>query len=213
MAAAPLIVPTLIPSGALHFAAVQQSATAQDVIDALSTLEDVRDDVLGDLEDGGWAVQAIQRPRPGKPWDEEELKQLGNGKPAVCSIPWSDSNLVAGLLTLSDPIAPLLPAAGPVPLQRHFSAFPLTSHLHTPSIRLVSLHPSLTLNLLFLRVPEIDDGFAMKWYLARSTTVEEVIEGVAEEMGLTKIITGPGGGAVDYALEEAWISSTGEEGE
>lgn len=52
----------------------------------------------------------------------------------------------------------------------------------------------------------------MQWYLARSTTVEEVIEGVAEEMGLTKVITGPGGGTVDYALEEAWISNTGEEG-
>jgi len=213
MAAAPLIVPTLIPSGALHFTAVQQSATAQDVIDALSTLEDVHDDVLGDLEDGGWAVQAIRRPRPGKPWDEEELNQLGNGNLAVYSSSWPDPVLVPALLTTSDPIAPLLPAAAPVPLQRHFSAFPLTSHLHTPSIRLVSLHPSLTLNLLFLRVPEIDDGFAMQWYLARSTTVEEVIEGVAEEMGLTKVITGPGGGNVDYVLEEAWISNTGEEGE
>jgi len=119
----------------------------------------------------------------------------------------------AGLLALSDPIAPLLPAAGPAPLQRHFSAFPLTSHLHKPSIRLVSLHPSLTLNLSFLRVPEIDDGFVMQWYLARSTTVQEVIEGVAEEMGLTRVITGPGGGTVDYVLEEAWISNTGEEGE
>lgn len=82
MAGAPLIVPTLIPSGALHFAAVQQSATAQDVIEALSTLEDVRDDLLGDLEDTGWAIQKIRRPPPGKPWEEEELNQLGNGKPA-----------------------------------------------------------------------------------------------------------------------------------
>jgi len=213
MAAAPLIVSTLIPSGALHFAAVQQSATVQDIIDALSPLEDVRDDVLGDLEDGGWAVQTIRRPRPGKPWDEEELKQLGNGKHALYPSSWPNSVLVAALLTPSDPIAPLLPAVEPAPLQRHFSAFPLTSHLHTPSIRLVSLHPSLTLNLSFLRVPEIDDGFTMQWYLVRSTTVEEVIEGVAEEMGLTKVITGPGGGTVDYALEEAWISSTGEEGE
>jgi len=120
--------------------------------------------------------------------------------------------LVAALLAPSDLIAPLLPAAAPAPLQRHFSAFPLTSHLHKPSIRLVSLHPSLILNLSFLRVPEIDDGFTMQLYLARSTTVEEVIESVAEEMGLTKVITGPGGGIVDYTLEEAWISSTGEEG-
>ena len=85
MAAAPLIVPTLISSGALHFAAVQQSATALDVIDALSTLEYVRDDVLGDLEDSGWAVQRIRRPLPGKPWEENELKQLGNGNTALRS--------------------------------------------------------------------------------------------------------------------------------
>jgi len=83
MAVAPLIVPTLIPSGALHFAAVRQSATAQDVIDALSTLDDVRGDVLGDLEDSEWAVQRIRRPQPGKPWEEEELKQLGNGNHAL----------------------------------------------------------------------------------------------------------------------------------
>lgn len=122
-------------------------------------------------------------------------------------------SLYVALLAPSEPIAQLLPAAGPAPLHRHFSAFPLTSHLHKPSIRLVSLHPSLTLDLSFLRVPEIDDGFALQWYLARSTTVQEVIEGVAEEMGLTKVITGPGGGTVDYILEEAWISNTGEEGE
>jgi diaphanous 1 len=85
MAAPPLIVPTLMPSGALHFAAVQQSATAQEVIDALSTLEGVYDDVLGDLEDNGWAVQKIRRPQPGRPWEEEELRQLGNGKPTLCS--------------------------------------------------------------------------------------------------------------------------------
>ena len=53
----------------------------------------------------------------------------------------------------------------------------------------------------------------MQWYLARSTTVQEVIEGVVEEMGLTRVITGPGGGTVDYVLEEAWITNTGEEGE
>jgi diaphanous 1 len=88
MAAAPLIVPTLIPNTAIHFAAVQQSATAQDVIDALSTLEEIRHGVLldlVDLEDQGWAVQVIRRQCPGKPWDEEELQQLGNGNTAVCS--------------------------------------------------------------------------------------------------------------------------------
>ncbi|KAG8876212.1 hypothetical protein FRC20_002184 [Serendipita sp. 405] len=79
MAAPPLIVPTLSPSGAIHFAAVTQDATVQDIIDALSTLDDVKEDILGGLEDCGWGVQKIRRSPPSG-WDEAELRQFGNGK-------------------------------------------------------------------------------------------------------------------------------------
>lgn len=73
-AAQQLIVPTLSPSGALHFAAVGHNATAQDIIEALSVLEEVTQDILGDLEDAGWAIQRIRK----QPL-EDDLRTFGNG--------------------------------------------------------------------------------------------------------------------------------------
>lgn len=86
--------------------------------------------------------------------------------------------------------------------QRHFSSFPLTSHLHTPYLRLVSLHSHLTLPITFLRVPEIHDGFPWTVFVARNTTVEDVLDAVSDELGLTRVLEGPGGGNVDYIMEE-----------
>ncbi|KAG8831474.1 hypothetical protein FRC18_006477, partial [Serendipita sp. 400] len=192
MAAPPLIVPTLSPSGAIHFAAVTQDATVQDIIDALSTLDDVKEDILGGLEDCGWDVQKIRRSPPSG-WDEAELRQFGNG-----------------LLDRNDKISPLLNSSKPPSLQRHFSAFPLSSHLHTPSIRLVSLHQLLRVTLTCLRVPDLEDDVDIEWFLARNVTAEEVVNGMIEEFGLTKVMGGVGGGNIDYVLEEAWVPKTGD---
>ncbi|KAG8772151.1 hypothetical protein FRC16_005730, partial [Serendipita sp. 398] len=192
MAAPPLIVPTLSPSGAIHFAAVTQDATVQDIIDALSTLDDVKEDILGGLEDCGWGVQKIRRSPPSG-WDEAELRQFGNG-----------------LLDRNDKISPLLNSSKPPSLQRHFSAFPLSSHLHTPSIRLVSLHQLLRVTLTCLRVPDLEDDVDIEWFLARNVTAEEVVNGMIEEFGLTKVMGGVGGGNIDYVLEEAWVPKTGD---
>lgn len=93
---------------------------------------------------------------------------------------------------------------------RHFSAFPLTSHLHTPVLRLVSLHPFLTLTCNFLRVPEIHDGFQWKVFLARTTTVRDAVDLVVEQLGLMKALPIPGGGALDYVLEEVWAQEDAE---
>lgn len=93
--------------------------------------------------------------------------------------------------------------------QRHFS-FPLTSHLHDPAFRLVSLHPSLEVVLSFLRVPEIHDGFEYKVFVSRSTSVEDVISRVLEELGLIKSFPIPGAGNPDYILEEVWFDGHNE---
>jgi diaphanous 1 len=211
MAAVPFIVPTLSPSGALHFAAVDQSATAQDIIDTLSVLEDVQKDILGDLPESGWAIQRICKHDPGKTWDANEVTRIGNGKTlgycVVCA------HCAIGILSATDHIGSLIASTKPPSLQRHFSAFPLSSHLHTPSIRLVSLHSSLRVTLTSLRIPDVDDDLEFQWFLAHSTTVEEVMNGVIEEMGFSRVITGPGGGVVEYVLEEAWIASDGKEGQ
>ena len=66
MAAVPLLVPTLSPSGALHFATVGEQATAQDVINVLSVLDEVKEDILGDLQEAGWAIQKIFRGLDGR---------------------------------------------------------------------------------------------------------------------------------------------------
>jgi diaphanous 1 len=95
-------------------------------------------------------------------------------------------------------------------VHRHFSAFPLTSHLHTPYLRLVSLHPHLALSISFLRVPEIHDGFRWTIFLARSTTTDDVIAAVSDELGLAKVLSGPGGGNVDYVLDEVWQEGDAE---
>ena len=110
-----------------------------------------------------------------------------------------------GILAPDMCVAPLLNSAAPAAeAQRHFSAFPLTSHLHTPTLRLVSLHPFLTLTCTFLRVPEIHDGFQWKLFLSRNSNVRSAIDSIVNELGLTKSLPVPGGGPLDYVLEEVW---------
>jgi hypothetical protein len=95
-------------------------------------------------------------------------------------------------------------------LERHFSAFALTSHLHSPVLRLVSLHPSLSVSVSFLRVPEIHDGFAWKCFFSRTTTVRDVVESILDTLGLSRSLPVPGAGAVRYVLEEVWAEGDTE---
>jgi hypothetical protein len=74
-----LIVPTVLPSGSLHFASVQYDGTVGDVINLLSALDEVKSDVLGDLPPRGWALQLIRKELPGRQWEEDELESLGDG--------------------------------------------------------------------------------------------------------------------------------------
>jgi diaphanous 1 len=76
----PMIVPTVLVTGSLHFAEVHEKSTAQDVIDALVSVNEVTNEILGDLEDYGWALQRIRVEQYGRPWEEEELEALGDGK-------------------------------------------------------------------------------------------------------------------------------------
>ena len=101
-------------------------------------------------------------------------------------------------------VSPLLNSseAAKEPPARHFSAFPLTSHMHTPTLRLVSLHPLLSVTLSFIRIPEIHETFTWKVFFARGSTVEDVINTVMEELGLAKTLPIPGAGTLEYVLEE-----------
>jgi hypothetical protein len=74
-----LIVPTLI-SGNIHFASVKSDGTAQDVIDALVAIDDVKLDILSSLEEQSLALQKIRVEQNGRPWEEYELEALGDGE-------------------------------------------------------------------------------------------------------------------------------------
>jgi hypothetical protein len=116
-----------------------------------------------------------------------------------------------GLLDETAKVAPLIQTTPSDPsLQRHFSAFALTSHLHSPVLRLVSLHPSLSISVSFLRVPEIHDGFVWKCFFSRATTVRDVVESILDSLGLTRSLPVPGGGSVHYVLEEVWAEGDTE---
>jgi diaphanous 1 len=75
-----LIVPIVLTTGSLRFAEVQEAAVAQDVINSLAAVEEVRTEMIGDLEDHGWALQSIRAERNGRPWEEDELEALGDGQ-------------------------------------------------------------------------------------------------------------------------------------
>ena len=108
-------------------------------------------------------------------------------------------------------VAPLVNASSPeARSNRHFSAFPLTSHLHTPVLRLVSLHPFLSVTCSFLRVPEVHDDFQWRLFITRTSTVHDAVEAIIEELGLARVLPVPGGGSLDYVLEEVWSDGNSE---
>jgi hypothetical protein len=75
-----LIVPTVLTTGSIHFASVKPDSTAQDVIDSLVVLHEVNSDILGDLEEAGWALQKIRREESGRIWEEDQLEAIGDGQ-------------------------------------------------------------------------------------------------------------------------------------
>jgi diaphanous 1 len=121
---------------------------------------------------------------------------------------FSCSDPTLGLVDASARVAPLIQTTSSDPsLERHFSSFALTSHLHSPVLRLVSLHPSLSVTISFLRVPEIHDGFTWRCFFSRAATVADVSQSILDTLGLTRSLPGPGGGTVLYVLEDVWAES------
>lgn len=66
------------------------------------------------------------------------------------------------------------------------------------------------IDLTFLRVPEIHDGYEYKFFISPTTTVREVLERVTEELGLAKSLPISGGGVLEYAIEEVWVDKDAE---
>ena len=93
---------------------------------------------------------------------------------------------------------------------RHFSTYPLTSHLHKPALRLVSLHPLLLLTVAFCRIPQVHDGYEWGLFISRDTTVETAMESVVNELGLSRNLPFLGSGNFEHVLEEVWTEGNSE---
>jgi hypothetical protein len=79
MADSSLIVPVILVTGSLHFAEIRKDGKAQDVVNFLLETEGTKTEILGDLEDSGWALQQIRVEQSGRSWEEDELIALGDG--------------------------------------------------------------------------------------------------------------------------------------
>jgi hypothetical protein len=51
----------------------------EDVVNALIALDEVRSEILGGLDDNGWALQKIRVEQNGRLWEDDELEALGDG--------------------------------------------------------------------------------------------------------------------------------------
>jgi len=78
-ASEPLLVPTILVTGSLHFVEVPPDARAQEVIQRVLRIEGVKQEVLGDLNEDDWALQKIRVEHAGRAWEEDELLALGDG--------------------------------------------------------------------------------------------------------------------------------------
>ena len=74
----------------------------------------------------------------------------------------------------------------------------------------MSLHPLLSVSLTFLRIPEIHDEFKHKFFISRTSTIEQVVDMVMDELGLAKSLPIPGAGAIEYVIEEVWTDGNRE---
>ena len=75
-----LIVPVLLVTGSLHFAEIRKGGKVRDVIEVLLRVEGIKEEILEDLEESGWALQRIRVEQTGRPWEANELMILGDGE-------------------------------------------------------------------------------------------------------------------------------------
>ena len=138
-------------------------------------------------------------------------KPLATVSSCYCSSCLLSHTIQTGVISPSTVVAALVnDSSNPPDLQRHFSSFPMTSHLHAPALRLVSLHPLLQLSFTFARVPEIHDSFEWKVFISKTMTVNDVVSLATEELGLVKSLPIPGSGSIEYVLEEVWVDGNSE---
>lgn len=76
----PLKVPVLLLDDTLQYPTISADTTAQDLIETLIQLDEVKCTVLDVVEPSTWALQRVRKEKPGRSWDETELVALSDGK-------------------------------------------------------------------------------------------------------------------------------------
>uniref|UniRef100_V5E7I8 Uncharacterized protein n=1 Tax=Kalmanozyma brasiliensis (strain GHG001) TaxID=1365824 RepID=V5E7I8_KALBG len=158
-----------------------------------------------------WALQAVQATEPNYEWKEEELRAINDGiVPLQTGVFGFLRSLAEGPKPSDEDGAPLPVADLSSPTA--FSDFLLSSHLHTPRLRLVCGAAGLRVRLRFGHVPEIYDGWDQRTFFlpadAKSpeaagvgSLVTEVVEAVCEEFGIRRVVLqGSKSARVVYAL-------------
>lgn len=78
----PLTVPVLLLDGSLRYPSISADTTAEDLIETLIQLDEVKCTVL-DVAPSAWGLQRVRKEKPGRSWDETELAALGDGRLSV----------------------------------------------------------------------------------------------------------------------------------
>lgn len=158
-----------------------------------------------------WGIQAVQATPPNYEWSEPELRAIDDGILPL------HTGVFAFLRSLVDAPKPAeendaQPAPPNLTSPTAFSDFLLSSHLHTPRLRLVCGAPGLRVRLRFGHVPEIYDGWDQRsWFLPADptspgatgvgSTAVELVEAVCEELGIRRVVLqGSKSARVVYAL-------------
>ncbi|SAM77134.1 related to Diaphanous protein homolog 1 [Ustilago bromivora] len=158
-----------------------------------------------------WGIQAVEVSEPNREWTEEQLRTIDDGLvPLKSGVFAFLRNLANGAkhADQEDQDNPVADLSSPTA----FSDFLLSSHLHTPRLRLVCGAPGLKVRLRFGHVPEIYDGWDQRtWFMPADATipgasghgssVAEVVEAVCEELGIRRVVLqGSKSARVVYAL-------------
>lgn len=71
--------PVLLLDGSLQYPSISADTIAQDLIETLIQLDEVKCTVL-DVVPSAWVLQRVRKEKQGRKWDEGELLALGDGK-------------------------------------------------------------------------------------------------------------------------------------
>ncbi|KAJ9477578.1 BNI1-related protein 1 [Pseudozyma hubeiensis] len=158
-----------------------------------------------------WGIQAVHVTEPNYEWKEHQLRAIGDGLVPLQTGVFGFLRSLAHGADHSESDTEPRPAAD-LASPTAFSDFLLSSHLHTPRLRLVCGAPGLRVRLRFGHVPEIYDGWDQRILFLPAdaatpgasgigSTVAEAVEAVCEEFGIRRVVLqGSKSARVVYAL-------------